>query len=137
MVLGQMFGLCSALWDLLTCSKILRLGTAGFTSPPNAVALRIFIALKNQSLSAGSEPMNRRSNGKHETITSSRRTCIPLNISNYLSETVPGQCTEIIIVNTVPRHVFVSDLTRKIKVCGFIISTFHFLQDSCKHFRYE
>jgi hypothetical protein len=38
----------------------------GHTSLPKEGALRIFIARENQSLSAGSEPMNLGSNGKHD-----------------------------------------------------------------------
>jgi hypothetical protein len=37
----------------------------GFTSPSKAPVLQIFIALKNQSPSAGIEPANLGSNGKH------------------------------------------------------------------------
>jgi hypothetical protein len=46
--------------------KILRRGTDGFTSRLKEVVLRIFIALKNPSSSAGSEPANLGSNGKHD-----------------------------------------------------------------------
>jgi hypothetical protein len=49
----------------LTCRKISRLGTEGFTSPSKEGVLRIFIALKIQSPSAGIEPANLRSNSKH------------------------------------------------------------------------
>jgi hypothetical protein len=42
----------------LTCRKILRLGADGFSSPPKEVVIRIFIALKNLSLSAVFEPAN-------------------------------------------------------------------------------
>jgi hypothetical protein len=48
----------------LTCRKILRHGTDGFTSPPKEVELQIFIAIKNQSSSAGYKPANVGSNGK-------------------------------------------------------------------------
>jgi hypothetical protein len=37
----------------------------GFTSPPKERVLLIFIALKNPSPSAGFEPANLESNGKH------------------------------------------------------------------------
>jgi hypothetical protein len=40
----------------LTCRKILRHGTAGFTFPRKEVVLRIFIAFKNPSSSVGLEP---------------------------------------------------------------------------------
>jgi hypothetical protein len=50
----------------LICRKILRHATDGFTSPPKEVALRIFIALKNPSLSAGFEPANLGLNGKDD-----------------------------------------------------------------------
>jgi hypothetical protein len=43
----------------------LRHGTDGFTSPPKEVVLRIFIALKNPSSSAGFEAANLGSSGKH------------------------------------------------------------------------
>jgi hypothetical protein len=39
--------------------------TDDFTSPPKEVVLRIFIALKNPSPSAGFEPANLGSSGKH------------------------------------------------------------------------
>jgi hypothetical protein len=45
--------------------KILRHGADGFISPPNESVLRIFGALKNTSPSAGFEPSNLGSNGKH------------------------------------------------------------------------
>jgi hypothetical protein len=45
----------------------LRHGTDGFTSPPKEVVLRIFIILKNPSSSAGFEPKNLGSSGKHPT----------------------------------------------------------------------
>jgi hypothetical protein len=40
----------------LTCREILRHGVDGVISAPKEVVLRIFIALQNQSLSAGLEP---------------------------------------------------------------------------------
>jgi hypothetical protein len=43
----------------------LRHGTAGFTSPPKEVVLRIFITLKNPSTSAGIDPANLGSSGEH------------------------------------------------------------------------
>jgi hypothetical protein len=43
----------------------LRHGTAGFTSPPKEVVLRIFITLKNPLTSAGIEPANLGSSGEH------------------------------------------------------------------------
>jgi hypothetical protein len=49
----------------LTCSKISRHGANGFTSPPKEGVLRIFIALKNPSPSAGFEPTDLGANGKH------------------------------------------------------------------------
>jgi hypothetical protein len=42
------------------------MGTDGFTSPPKEVVLRIFIAVKNESLWAGPEPANLGSSGKHD-----------------------------------------------------------------------
>jgi hypothetical protein len=50
----------------LTYRKILRHGADGFTFPPKEIALRIFIVLKNPSLSAGFEPTNLGFNGKHD-----------------------------------------------------------------------
>jgi hypothetical protein len=47
-------------WDFnrfLTCHKILRHGTSGFTSHPKKVVLRIFIALQNPSTWPGSNPL--------------------------------------------------------------------------------
>jgi hypothetical protein len=49
----------------LTCRKILRHGADSFTSLSKEVVLRIFIAVKNPSSSAGYEPTNLGSNGKH------------------------------------------------------------------------
>jgi hypothetical protein len=37
----------------------------GFTSPPKDVALRVFIALKNPSISAGLKPATLESSGKN------------------------------------------------------------------------
>jgi hypothetical protein len=62
----------------LTCHKILRHGADGFTSPPKEVVLRIVIALKIPSLSAGFEPANLGSNGKHD--------------NNYTTENDPSSC---------------------------------------------
>jgi hypothetical protein len=42
----------------LTCHQVLRHGADGFISPPKEVVLRIFISLKDSSLSAGFEPAN-------------------------------------------------------------------------------
>jgi hypothetical protein len=50
----------------LTCRKILRHETDGFSSPPKEVVLHIFIALKSPSSSAGSEPAKIESSGKHD-----------------------------------------------------------------------
>jgi hypothetical protein len=44
----------------------------GFTYLPNEIVLRIFVALKNSSSSAGLEPVNLGSNGKHATNRPSR-----------------------------------------------------------------
>jgi hypothetical protein len=55
----------SYLKGILTCRKILRYGANSFTSPKKVV-LPIFIALKNPSISAGIEPANLRSKGKHD-----------------------------------------------------------------------
>jgi hypothetical protein len=49
----------------LSCRKILRHGADSFTFPPKEGVLPIFIALKNTSPSAGSEPVNFGYNGKH------------------------------------------------------------------------
>jgi hypothetical protein len=61
-----------ALWSIfvrtskgfLTCHKILH-GADSFTYPPKEGVLRIFVALKNPSASAGIERVNLVSNGKH------------------------------------------------------------------------
>jgi hypothetical protein len=50
----------------LTCRKILRYRTDGFTCPPKEVVLRSFISVKNPSSSFGFEPANLGSNGKHD-----------------------------------------------------------------------
>jgi hypothetical protein len=50
----------------LTCCNILQHGTDGFLSPPKEVVLRIAIALETPSSSAGFEPENFESNGKHD-----------------------------------------------------------------------
>jgi hypothetical protein len=50
----------------LTCRKIFRDGTDDFSSPTKEVVLRIFIAFMNPSSSAGFEPANIGSNGKHD-----------------------------------------------------------------------
>jgi hypothetical protein len=54
------------LHGFLTCRKILRHGADGFTSPPKEVVLWMYMTPKNQSLSAGFEPANLGSNGKHD-----------------------------------------------------------------------
>jgi hypothetical protein len=51
--------------DLLTLRKFLRHGADGFTFPPKEGVLRVFIALKNSSLSAKFEPAILGSNCKH------------------------------------------------------------------------
>jgi hypothetical protein len=43
-------------------------GTDGFTFPPKEVVLRIFITLKNPSISVGIEPANLGSSGKHAEV---------------------------------------------------------------------
>jgi hypothetical protein len=67
--------------DYLTCRKILRHGTDGFNSPPKEVVLRIFIALKNPSLSVGFEPANLESNGKLDNHYTLRTTSVKLTVS--------------------------------------------------------
>jgi hypothetical protein len=57
--------LLSYLQGYLTRSKILRHGDDGFTSPPKEFVPRIFNAIENPSASAGFEPENFGSNGKH------------------------------------------------------------------------
>jgi len=57
----------------------MRHGTDGFTSPPKEVVLRIFIALKNPSASAGFEPANLESNfkfDKHYSAENDKYKCI-------------------------------------------------------------
>jgi hypothetical protein len=51
--------------ESLTCRKILRHGTDGFSSPPKEGVLRVFVALKNPLSSEGFGPANTGSNGKH------------------------------------------------------------------------
>jgi hypothetical protein len=48
-----------------TCCKIFQHGATGFTSPLMGSVLWTFIALKHPSFSAGFEPANPGSNGKH------------------------------------------------------------------------
>jgi hypothetical protein len=50
----------------LTCYTLLRHRTDGFASPLRGILLRIFIAVKMLSLSAGFEPANLESNGKND-----------------------------------------------------------------------
>jgi hypothetical protein len=52
----------------------LRYGTDDIISPPKEVVPRIFVTLKNPSSSAGFEPANLESSGKHATTRSSRAT---------------------------------------------------------------
>jgi hypothetical protein len=59
--------LFSYLCGSVTCRKILRHGTNSFTSPLKEVVLRICVALKNPSSSAGFEPSKRGSSGKHDS----------------------------------------------------------------------
>jgi hypothetical protein len=49
-----------------TCRKLLTHGIDGFTSPPKEVVLRILVAVKTPSSSAGFEPANLGLNGKHD-----------------------------------------------------------------------
>jgi hypothetical protein len=51
---------------IFTLSKILRHVTYGVTLPSKEVMLRIFNVIKNPSSSAGFEPANLASNGKHD-----------------------------------------------------------------------
>jgi hypothetical protein len=71
---GQTKYFCSYFQVIFISSKILRHRTDGFTSPPKEVVLRIFIALKNRSSSAGFEPANLGSNGKHANHETSEAT---------------------------------------------------------------
>jgi hypothetical protein len=48
-----------------SCRKILRHGTEGFSSPPKEGVLLIFVAVKSPTSSAGFEPENLGSKGKH------------------------------------------------------------------------
>jgi hypothetical protein len=57
--------LCSCFEGILSCCKILRYWADGFSSPPKESVVRIFIALKNPSHSAGIEPLKLLSSGKH------------------------------------------------------------------------
>jgi hypothetical protein len=61
----------------LTCRKILRHGADAFTSHPKKIVPRTSFALKNPSFSAGFEPANFGSNGKHDiTITLPRSSAV-------------------------------------------------------------
>jgi hypothetical protein len=60
--------------DLLTCSKILRHGTSGFTSHPKEGVLRIFIALK-KSIASDFDPATLGSSGKHINHYTTEATC--------------------------------------------------------------
>jgi hypothetical protein len=60
----------------------LRHGTDGFSSPPKVV-LRIFFILKNQSSSAGFEPANLGSSGKHATTRPRRATIFIMHLKYY------------------------------------------------------
>jgi hypothetical protein len=53
----------------------LRHETDGFNFPPKEVVLRIFITLKNPSSSAGFEPANLGSSGKHPNTRPQRKIC--------------------------------------------------------------
>jgi hypothetical protein len=59
----------------LTCRKIIRHGSDGFTSCPKEGVLQIFIALKNPSPSAGFEPENIGPNGKHANHYTTKDDC--------------------------------------------------------------
>jgi hypothetical protein len=59
----------------LTCRKILRHAADGFNFPPKEDVLRIFIALKNPSPSAGIEHANLESNGKHASYCTTEDNC--------------------------------------------------------------
>jgi hypothetical protein len=64
-------------WDFkrsLTCCKILRHGTSGFTSHPKEDVLWIFIAPKKSIALAGFEPMIFGSSGKHTTHYTTKAT---------------------------------------------------------------
>jgi hypothetical protein len=64
--------------EYLTCRKILRHGTSGFTSHPKEGVLRIFIALKNPSPGPG---LNQLPLG---TVASTLTTTSPRRLSNLL-----------------------------------------------------
>jgi hypothetical protein len=62
----------------LTCRKILRHGTSGFTSHPKEGVLRIFIAIKKSIASTGFEPASFRSSGMHTNHYTTEATNIML-----------------------------------------------------------
>jgi hypothetical protein len=62
--------------DSLTCRKILRHVTDGFTSPLKEVVLRGFIALTNLSSLAGFEPVNLESMASRLTTEPPRATLL-------------------------------------------------------------
>jgi hypothetical protein len=68
----------------LTCRKFSRCKAFGFTSLPNEVAQRIFIALKNPSLYAGFEPANLGSNGKHAISPLRRHGILGVVVNSWL-----------------------------------------------------
>jgi hypothetical protein len=68
----------------LTCRKISRCEASGFTSFPNEVVQRIFIALKNPSLYAGFEPANLGSNGKHAISPLRRHGILGVVVNSWL-----------------------------------------------------
>jgi hypothetical protein len=77
-------------WDFkrfLTCRKILRHGTSGFTSHPKEGVLRIFIALKNPSPWPGS---TFESNGKQTNHYTTKAAA--LEVTEYFIHQVSGTC---------------------------------------------
>jgi hypothetical protein len=66
------FPICSS----LACCKILWHGVSGFTSHLTEGVLQIFIALKTYNVSAGFEPANLGSNGKHTDHYTTEVTCL-------------------------------------------------------------
>jgi hypothetical protein len=71
--------------EFLICRMILRHGADGFTSVPKGSVLRIFIALKNPSSSAGFEPANLGSNGMHANNYTTEDDFMELNFSLHPS----------------------------------------------------
>jgi hypothetical protein len=94
----------SCLKGSLTCRKILRRGADGFTSTSKEVVLRTYIALINQSPSAGFEPANLGSNGKHDDHhTTENDTWMRSTTTRTLQQNQIVECQAITQVGIIPQ----------------------------------